>query len=347
MRKFLITMMCIIMVVCFMPTVAMAGESDAVASVNGQLCVNLQEVIEKVSSETNTTGKVQIKLLKNIELPQTLKISENMDVELDLNGCGIAAGVRIGTELDTKHYYAIDNYGKITIYDSVGSGEIRARGIENLGNGTMTIESGNFYSIDANGGACIWNEANLIIKGGIFKTYYEGTPSDQQGPACVINQSNLTITGGQFNSVNRRTYAIVSDDGTVKIDPAEGKEVIVSGAHGGLGIDGGIALVNGGFFSSSEYYGLYVSNDGYGIDPMTAAVTVNGGTFSGANYSVCIGSDYNDPVNSTIEINGGTFNKPLNAQKCTRDGAIQVKGGIFSSDVKAYVPANSNYYVKN
>ncbi len=349
MRKFLITMMCVIMVVCFMPTVAMAettsncsGSCGHVAEIGTTHYDTLKAAIDAVGEDgTETT----IKLVGNITDISTVEIGVGKAIILDLNGHTIEAAVR--SDNQSKHYYAIDNYGQFTLKDTSieQTGSITSRGIENLGDGVMTIESGEIIAQDSNGGACIWNEANLIIKGGIFRTYYEGTPSDQYGPACVINQSNLTITGGQFNSVNRRTYAIVSDDGTVKIDPAEGKEVIVSGAHGGLGIDGGIALVNGGFFSSSEYYGLYVSNDGYGIDPMTAAVTVNGGTFSGANYSVWIGSDYNDPVNSTIEINGGTFNKPLNAQECTRDGAIQVKGGIFSSDVKAYT-ADGYYSLK-
>ena len=74
---------------------------------------------------------------------------------------------------------------------------------------------------------------------------------------------------------------------------------------------------------------------------MTAAVTVNGGTFDGKSYSVWIGSDYNDPVNSSIAIYGGTFADSLNAQSNTRENAIIIYGGIFSNDsVKEYVAPN-------
>ncbi|MGI6026979.1 MAG: S-layer homology domain-containing protein [Candidatus Scatomorpha sp.] len=70
-----------------------------------------------------------------------------------------------------------------------------------------------------------------------------------------------------------------------------------------------------------------------GEDPITAAVTVNDGTFVGKNYSVWIGSDYNNPVNSTIQINGGTYEKPINTQENTRENAIIVYGGTFNAGI--------------
>lgn len=280
------------------------------------------------ASETPTTVTLLADLTGDRAVPGVVPVLEGQNIVFDLNGHTMETTLKE----EGRHYYAIDNSGTLTIKDSSAAqtGTIRARGVENLGNGKLTIESGTIVSVDANGGACIWNEADVTVKGGTFTTEFVGTPSDEFGPGCLNNSGTALVTGGTFHNVNRRTYAIISNTGSIEITPAEGSEVKVFGAHGGLGVDGGTAVVNGGTYSSSDYYGLYVSNDGLGADPMQAAVTVNGGTFDGKSYSVWVGSDYNDPVNSTIAIKGGTFLKPLHRQDVSRPDAIQVSGGTFS-----------------
>lgn len=278
-----------------------------------------------------------VKLLADVTLDAAVKVPAGMNVTLDLNGKKLSTTTKTGDA--TRHYYAIDNYGTFTLRDSSAeqSGEIRARGIENLGTGTMTIESGKIVAIDANGGAAIWNNANLTINGGTFVAEHVGASSDQYGPGCVYNNGTLTINGGTFTSANKRTYAIVSKAGTVTITPADGKNVTISGAHGGLGIDGGTAIINGGSYASSDYYGLYVSNDAG-----TADVTVNGGTFTGKKYSVLIGSDGSSSVTSTLKIKGGTFDMPIHAQENTIDGAIAISGGKFKFKVDDKYFANGH-----
>ena len=282
------------------------------------------------ASETPTTVTLLADLTGDRAVPGVVPVLAGRNIVFDLNGHTMETALQQGSS--TKHYYAIENSGTLTIKDSSAAqtGTIRARGVENLGNGKLTIESGTIVAVDANGGACIWNEADVTVTGGTFKTEFVGTSSDNTGPACLNNSGTALVTGGTFHNVNRRTYAIISNTGSIEITPAEGSEVKVFGAHGGLGVDGGTAVVNGGTYSSSDFYGLYVSNDGLGADPMQAAVTVNGGTFDGKSYSVWVGSDYNDPVNSTIAIKGGTFLKPLHRQDVSRPDAIQVSGGTFS-----------------
>ena len=282
------------------------------------------------ASETPTTVTLLADLTGDRAVPGVVPVLAGRNIVFDLNGHTMETALQQGSS--TKHYYAIENSGTLTIKDSSTeqTGTIRARGVENLGNGKLTIESGTIVSVDANGGACIWNEADVTVKGGTFTTEFVGTPSDEFGPGCLNNSGTALVTGGTFHNVNRRTYAIISNTGSIEITPAEGSEVTVFGAHGGLAVDGGTAVVNGGTYSSSDFYGLYVSNDGLGADPMQAAVTVNGGTFDGKSYSVLVGSDYNDPVNSTIAIKGGTFLKPLHRQEVSRPDAIQVSGGTFS-----------------
>ena len=63
-------------------------------------------------------------------------------VTLDLNGKKLSTAVKSGSELETRHYSAVDNYGTFTLTDTRGGGLIVARGIENLRNGIMTIEDG-------------------------------------------------------------------------------------------------------------------------------------------------------------------------------------------------------------
>lgn len=278
-----------------------------------------------------------IALIADVTLDAAVKVPAGKNVTLDLNGKKLSTTTKTGDA--TRHYYAIDNYGTFTLRDSSAeqSGEIRARGIENLGTGTMTIESGKIVAIDANGGAAIWNNANLTINGGTFVAEHVGASSDQYGPGCVYNNGTLTINGGTFTSANKRTYAIVSKAGTVTITPADGKNVTISGAHGGLGIDGGTAIINGGSYASSDYYGLYVSNDAG-----TADVTVNGGTFTGKKYSVLIGSDGSSSVTSTLKIKGGTFDMPIHAQENTIDGAIAISGGKFKFKVDDKYFANGH-----
>ena len=287
----------------------------------------LQDAVDAASAGETVT------LLSNMELSGTVTVNEGAELTIDLAGFAVTTKERQAG----RHYYAIDNYGKLTLTDSdpEKAGSITARGIENLGDGVMTVDGVTITSCDGNGGAAIWNEAELHFNSGVLKTLYVGTSSDSYGPGGLNNQGTAVITGGEFLSVNKRTYAIIST-GEIEITPAKGRTVKVAGAHGGLAIDSGSAVVNGGDYSSTDYYGLYVSNDGLGSDPMKAAVTVNGGSFTGPNFSVWIGSDYNNPVNSTIEINDGRFAKPLNAQSCTREGAILISGGLFATDMTKY-----------
>lgn len=281
-------------------------------------------------SETPTTVTLLADLTGERAVPGYVHVKEGQNIVFDLNGHTLETGL----QQEGRHYYAIDNYGTLLIKDSSAgqTGTIRARGVENLGKGKLTIESGTIVSVDANGGACVWNEADVTITGGTFKTEFVGSPSDNVGVGCLNNQGTALVTGGTFNDVNRRTYAIIST-GHIEISPAKEGAVEVFGAHGALSVDSGTAVVNGGSYDSSDFYGLYVSNDGLGADPMRAVVTVNDGTFDGKTYSVWIGSDVNDPVNSTIAIKGGTFLKEINRQDVSRADAIQISGGTFSAPV--------------
>ena len=284
----------------------------------------LEAAIEAASAGDTVT------LIADISDLSTVTVNAGQNVTLDLNGHTIEAGL----EQAGRHYYAIDNYGTFTLKDSSESqtGKIRARGIENLGNGVMIVDGGIIEAIDTNGGAAIWNEGTLTMNGGVLRATHVGSSSDTYGPGALNNRGTATITKADIQSANKRTYAIVSS-GAITINPAKDDDVIVAGAHGGLAVDSGTATVTGGRFSSTEYYGLYVSNDGTGT-AAKAQVTVSGGEFTGNTQSVHIGSDVNTPVDSVIAISGGTFHGTIFAEnKVTEDGGISVSGGSFENPV--------------
>lgn len=293
---------------------------------------------------TTSSKDLTITLLRDytVEAPLVIKNSTIQDVTLDLAGYTLSAAVETDDGAGNVRYFnPIETSVRLVIKDSSEkqTGIVRGRAIKNTS--TLTIEGGTFIECDtgtgSQSGAAIYNTKKLIINGGVFKTEYDGSSADAGGPACVRNvgdKATLTITGGTFDSVSERTYAIISS-GEVEISPADGKSVTVSGPRA-LAIDSGTAVINGGTFTATGWYGLYVSNDGLGEDPMVAAVTINGGTFQGKEYAVWVGSDHNNPVNSTVYINDGVFVNALNRQEVTREDAIVAQGGTYAADPTTY-----------
>ena len=154
-------------------------------------------------SETPTTVTLLDDLTGDLAVPGTVPVKEGQTIVFDLNGRTMEAAL----QREGRHYYAIDNYGTLTIKDSSAgqTGTIRARGVQNLGNGKLTIEGGTIVSVDANGGACVWNEADVTIAGGTFTTEFVGTPSDSFGPGCLNNSGTALVTGGTFlKALNRQ-----------------------------------------------------------------------------------------------------------------------------------------------
>ena len=314
-------------------------------SVNGGVPVQYSDQAAwQAAIDAAKSGDLEITLLADFTVtgkPITFTASTLTDIWFDLNGHTLSAALEEGN--DSRHLYAVESKGDFVLRDTseAQTGAIRARGIRNLASGEMVIEGGTIVDIDAYpgavDGAAIYNEAKLTISGGTFKTEYVGSAGESGGPACLRNvgaKAKATITGGTFASQSVRTYAIVSS-GELTVSPAEGTPVTVTGPRA-LAIDSGTAVIDGGTFTATGWYGLYVSNDGTGDDPLEAVVTVNGGTFQGKTYAVWVGSDHNDPVNSTIVINDGVFVNALNRQEVVREDAIVVKGGTYAADPATY-----------
>ncbi|MBQ7373641.1 MAG: hypothetical protein IJW64_03670 [Clostridia bacterium] len=229
-------------------------------------------VTEKVVSSVEEfasaiADKNYIVLDADLEIAQ-VTVPENVTLTIDLNNHNLTTTL----QREGRHFY-VDNYGALTLK---GTGTINARGVQNFG--TLTVWEGvTINSVDANGGAAIWNEGELTINGGTFHAEYAGSSSDDSGPGCLNNVGGTAvINGGLFTSNNLRTYAIIST-GDLTINFAT-----VEAAHGAVGLSGGTATVNDGTFHASKHYGFYASK---------ATATLNGGTFTGDHYEVDVYAD--------------------------------------------------------
>jgi|GEM_PF-5896577 len=261
----------------------------------------------------------EIVLIDNIYLTETVNVAEGNEVTLDLNGKEITV-----LKNGERSLYAINNYGKLTIKDSVGTGIIVARGIQNLGNGDLTLESGTIHSCDTNGGAAVWNEATFTMNGGTLKVTHVGSVTDTSNPGCLNNSGTATINGGKMESASMRTYALIST-GTLTINDAQ-----VDGAHGAVGINAGTATIAGGVFDTDVHYGLYVSD---------GTVNVTGGTFAKGSVGVAV---YVQPAAiEGVEIAGGTFESAIAEEICAAgfiptanaDGTYGVKVGAYVAKI--------------
>ena len=167
--------------------------------------VSVADEVALHNAVANSAAGDVIKLTASFQLTKSVDIPADKNVVLDLNGQSITV---TKDESSGRSLYAVYNNGTFTLRDSVGSGSITARGLQNNETGTMVIDSGKIVACDENGGACVWNEGNVTVNGGYFTTTSAGSPSDTYGIGCLNNQpsGNALITGGEFINVNRRTY---------------------------------------------------------------------------------------------------------------------------------------------
>ena len=278
-------------------------------------------VEEEVDSDTivdainNAEGETILTVTDDIVLEETLSIPEGKKITLDLGDKSLTINSEEQVEV-------LVNDGELTLKD----GSITGWKVVN--NGDLIVEGTAFESTaGAVTGACaIQNNGTLTFNSGSIHIPFEGSTSDPGGPACIRNANELTINGGSFTSKSKRTYCIIQSDGMTTVNaPEEEGTLVIEGTHGGIAVDGGNAVINGGDYSSSEYYGLYVSND-----HATAGVTVNDGTFTGKIYSVWVGSDHSTGVEAAVKINGGTFEKQLKDQSNVSAGwGTKIYGGNF------------------
>ena len=293
---------------------------DPVAKVGDAEFATLQEAF-------NVGG--EIVLLRNTELSEMVVLSEGKTAVLDLNGNEISVVASTG-----NHIYALNNDGNLTIKDSKSGGSINARGIyngQNNKNAEMFVLSGNLNGIDSNGGASIFNYANLTIDGG---QYYGGKA------ALNMNSGSVIINGGTFATPSSGSYAIQNNGGELVINNAS-----VTQGFGAVGCYKGTTTINNGEFyptsrKASTTHVVYVAS--------AATVTINGGTFK-MNYPADGVPDSGSAVanysNGIVSITGGTFYSHFDSVSPVELSAGSViTGGTYLKH--SGTPSNHSYITK-
>ena len=290
---------------------------------------------ESLQEAFNAGGEIY--LVSDVKLTEVAVLESGKTAVLDLNGYAIT----VPEAVDGKSIYALNNKGTLTIKDSKGNGSISARGIYNGYNGVstdetvegakLTVESGTFYALNSDGGACIFNSAELIIKGGLF-----------DGQVAAVNArkcANTTINGGTFRSVSN--YAIQQNNGgNMTIETAS-----VDHGFGAVGCFGGTVTINGGTYLPTAQAGktchvVYVAS--------AATVSIQDGTFK-MNYPENALPDSGSAVASyyggKLSISGGTFYSHFdNVSPVELSSGSTITGGTFYNHSGE---ASSHSYITN
>ncbi|MBO7307771.1 MAG: hypothetical protein J6U59_07060 [Alistipes sp.] len=302
---------------------------------------DLQQMISNAPENKNTNislgGDIDLGDLLSAGILSTraaatlpIVIPEGKVVTLDLNGYKITTPFVEGST--TNHAYAFENHGNLTIKNSKGNGEIKARGIFNYG--TMTLESGTINACDGNGGYGVRNYegAEFIMNGGSIVTSYEDGDEPTKGydasPVRVDEGATATINGGVINNVSNYTVAI-DNHGTTTINDGTFTTIHTTIANSAS------MTINGGSFTCNGLEGITA----HALWAAAGTTTINGGIFDGKdNYN---GFNVSASAGAEVNIYGGVFNR-VHSGSLYGEGTINVMGGTFFDDpslrvVKGYV----------
>ena len=260
-----------------------------------------------------------ITLLEDVTLDEMLTVDADDNIVLDLNGKKIDAGLDT-TRTDDGHLYAFTNYGTLTVKDSVGTGEINARG--NFNYGVMTLENGTINAIDGNGGYGVRNyeNASFTLDGGKIATTCEDDNKVNEGgydatPVRVDNGASFVMNNGEIVNVCDFTMGI-ENRGTTTIKGGTVTSIHTTIAnYNNMEISGGIFVNNG--IEGITAHALWAA---------AGTTTITGGTFNGKdNYN---GFNVDASEGAVVNISGGNFLN-VHSGSLYGDGTISVSGGTF------------------
>lgn len=328
--------MSVLMIACFMPTMAFADGEDTpaageesknpVAQVGDQTYASLSAAVEAV--ETN--GTATITLLK--DATEDITISANKKVTLNLNGKKLTNSsndtitVANGAELTIEGAGTVDNvtHGKAALVN-YGTAELKGgtytRSKEDADNNKGSAGKNSFYTIlnDKGGNMTIQNGVEVTNVGHFSSMIRNG--GDGNSDAV----SELRINGGTFSGgIN-----------TVKNDEC-----------------GELTITGGSFSNTSQFVimnwhkatlsgGTYETNKGAEAVLFTAKwnearaigeLTVTGGTYKCADTQklLCDRWDNNEEYKGTASITGGEFSSDPSAYLASGYEIVKNANGTFT-----------------
>ncbi|MBR6516907.1 MAG: hypothetical protein IKT40_08730 [Bacilli bacterium] len=265
------------------------------ASVND---VKYESLVEALAVANAASEQVTIKLLKNVDLNGgTLKIENNANIKLDLNGYALYTLNEVqgaACLIENKGKLEVIGSGSITFlakYPDVNWGEGQANlyptyatnTISNRGqlviDGNVTIENqtqvgGAVYAIDNYAGS------SLTLNNGIVKKAVRGAAIRLFG-----GTTNLTVNGGEISGAT--AVWIQLPGGSFSNTP-----------------DMNITI-NGGKLISIKEQGDLMYTYTFGDSHADVKIDINGGEFLGGYVSIGSGTHKDDVPQ--LNINGGTF----------------------------------------
>lgn len=305
-------------------------EFNNVATIGQTQYASLQAAIDAAASGATVT------LMKDVTT-NVINIPSTANITLDLNGKTIS-----GT-------YTIDNYGKLTINDTVGGGKVTGKYAVSAKANSVTIINGGIYEAQecAVAGFKTTSNASITINGGTFTTV-DNSVFSFNGTSGA-NGNTLIVNGGTFNGN-------ITSDGYVAcgiycpnndVVTVNGGTFNITGGAGIVARAGNVTVTGGTFNCTGDAIGKV--GDSRVVVPCSALVfdevatypglnneskiTVTGGTFNAAVADVTAVNEHN----SRISVSGGTFSDTLDASFIAEEYAQGKDGQVVAITALEYV----------
>lgn len=311
-RKFLSVVLCVCMMLTMAPFAFAAGGAN-VAKVGSQEYTSLQEAVNAVGSDNEST----VTLLNDVELDSTLVLNKRLT--LDLNGHKITNGSSLSR---SSYLIKIEHSSNVSIVGNKQNSSI----VDTRNNATGTITA-----------ICVLGELTV---NGSYLTISRGANGiaikvDEQSP----NQGKLTVNSGTISVDTATTTSsqAIQNWGTTIINGGTFSGDVDSCSYSNIA---GQMTINGGTFNG-DVYSAQMKYTTYDWPTASAQITIKNGTFNKTIFEDYLdGTNGLQPIQSVAKPNGVTESK------------VSVSGGTFSANPTAYLVAdysakdsNSKYLV--
>ena len=308
MKKLLTSLLCVMMVVCFMPAMAWADVEDSGGGTSASTST-------EITATTTILTAGDYILNGDITLTNgAITIESGSTVTINLNGYSLK---------NKEGYHTIINNGTLTIegegtVDNVSPGK---GALYNNAGATATLKGGTYTRSEEKGASAENNGGNSWYTIKNFGT-------------MTINDGVEVVNNGSYSSLLGNGWQDGSTAGQAGKEPEvqnNGAKLIINGGTftGGLNTikndDYGTLTINGGTFANVAQYAVMNWN----------VATINEGTFTSESCAVWnrYGADNMDQGKLTIT--GGTFNSPANYYVIFHasgdSGEVSISGGTYSN----------------
>ena len=323
MKKFFAIAMSVLMLACFMPTMAFAADGDDtcdggdgckhVAAIGNTHYATLQDAIGDVQD-----GQT-IEVLKSIEGAAVVYDRAGVSAALDLNNTTFKA---TSNGNNTMHRVILVKNGTLTVKDGTLDSRMTTTADQNYA--STTGNDADFYgTVRASGG-------KLVLSGLTFYNNHNWGMSIKADKSAEIEVNDCTVTsvvgGGLEGSGGKITVRNSSFTQT-------GENKTYSFIASGLAVSyGGTVDVYNTSFATEGVYALYIYSSG-------GTINVYDGTFKGSQGCIHLTNDIQTYQNAKSEMNiyGGNFIGTIGTEGTRERNIIDIAGGTFSVDPSDYL----------